>query len=73
MHILRNVLLVPQIFRKIILEDQLWVVAVAEEVATVDGAHMLVEELEGLFVGELDNVVLQGADAFEELVGHLGV
>jgi len=65
--VLRNVLLVPIVFREVVLEDELRVVGVTEEVALADWFDFVVEELEGVLVRELDNIVLEGTDAFEEL------
>ena len=73
LQVLRHVLFVPHILRKIVLQDQLRIVRVTEEVAAVDRAHMFIEELEGLFVGELNDIVLQSTDSFEQLVCHLRV
>ena len=65
--VLRNVLLVPIVFREVVLEDELRVVGVTEEVALADWFDFVVEELEGVLVRELDNIVLEGTDTFEEL------
>lgn len=65
--VLWHELLAPTILGKVILEDELRVVGVAKVVALGDGLDLVVEELEGVLVGELDHVVLQGANALEQL------
>lgn len=64
---LRHRLPRPGVLREVILQDQLWVVRVTEKVVFRDRLDLVVEELKGMFVGEVDDVVFQGADVFEEL------
>eukprot|EP00355_Strombidium_rassoulzadegani_P005879 CAMPEP_0168614502 /NCGR_PEP_ID=MMETSP0449_2-20121227/4008_1 /TAXON_ID=1082188 /ORGANISM="Strombidium rassoulzadegani, Strain ras09" /LENGTH=539 /DNA_ID=CAMNT_0008655185 /DNA_START=191 /DNA_END=1807 /DNA_ORIENTATION=- len=63
----------PQVLGEVVIEDEVLVVGVAEEVALGDGLELVVEELEGVLVGELDHGVLELPDLLEHLVGDLGV
>jgi hypothetical protein len=63
-------LLTPIVLGEVILQNQLRVVGVTKKVALGDRFDFVVEELECVLVGELDNIVLQGANAFKQLARH---
>ena len=71
--VLRHKLLRPAILGEVVLQDHLWVVGVAKEVIFGDRLHLVVEELEGVLVGELHDVVLERSNVFKELCRHLRV
>jgi hypothetical protein len=56
--VFRNKLLIPLILGKVVLEDQLGIVAVTEEVGLGNGLYFRVKKLERMFVGELDHSIL---------------
>lgn len=71
--VFRDVLFSPIILREIVLKDELRVIGIAEEVRLRDGLYFVVEELEGVLIGELHDVVLECTDVFKQLGGILRV
>lgn len=71
--VFRDVLFSPIILREIVLKDELRVIGIAEEVSLGDGLYFVIEELEGVLIGELHDVVLECADVFKQLGGILRV
>ena len=65
--VLGDVLFVPIVLGEVVLEDELGIVGVAEEVALADWLYFVIEELECVLVGELDNIVLEGSNTLKEL------
>jgi len=63
--VLWHVLLRPVVFPKVVLQNHLRVVRVAEVKQLRYGLHLVVEELERVLVRELHDIVLQSANVFE--------
>ena len=63
----------PEISRKIVLENQILIIGVSEEIAFCYWLVLVVEEFEGVLVGELDYGVLERSNLLEHLIRNLRV
>jgi hypothetical protein len=60
--IVRDEFFRPIVLRKVVTENELGVVAVTEEVALCNWFDLVVVEFESMFIGELNNAVLETSD-----------